>query len=56
MVEGTEPGDTGTEVVVGVGVSTPPPAPYAIPEPFTLGLLGAGLAGLGAYARRRRQS
>lgn len=55
VVEGTEPGDAGTEVVVGVGVSTPAPEPYAIPEPFTLGLLGAGLAALGAYARRQRQ-
>ncbi len=34
---------------------TPTPGPYVIPEPFTLGLLGAGLAGLVGYTRSRRK-
>jgi hypothetical protein len=36
-------------------LSTPNPTATAIPEPWTLALFGAGLAGLGAMFRRRRK-
>jgi hypothetical protein len=36
-------------------VQGPTPPPAAVPEPLTLSLFGAGLAGLGAITRRRRK-
>ncbi len=33
----------------------PSPGPYEIPEPVTLALMGAGLAGLVGYTRSRRK-
>lgn len=32
-----------------------PPGPYVIPEPATMALVGAGLAGLIGYRRARRR-
>ncbi|MBN9577588.1 MAG: PEP-CTERM sorting domain-containing protein [Alphaproteobacteria bacterium] len=37
-------------------VDEPPPPPTGVPEPLTLSLLGAGLAGMAAFSRRKRKA
>jgi len=39
---------------IGATVSGDPPPPNLVPEPLTMSLFGAGLAGIGALRRRKR--
>ncbi len=43
----------GTSQISGVGTSVPVPPQYAVPEPGTWAMLGAGLSGLALFRRRR---
>jgi hypothetical protein len=45
--------ETGPKITIGGTPSSPPPPP-PVPEPLTLSLFGAGLAGLIAMRRRRK--
>lgn len=48
-------GNSGWFNGVTTGTPPPPPPPPSVPEPGTLGLLGAGMIGLGWTMRKRRQ-
>ena len=55
VVQATATQDAGADVVIGVGSKESTPMPAEIPEPFTLGLMGTGVAALGAYLRKRHK-
>jgi hypothetical protein len=50
------PGSIGSMSIGAIPIGIPGPIPSGVPEPSTLGLLGAGLIGVGLFRRRRAVS